>query len=74
MNAIHSALLATVALVRGRLPKDTDRGATAVEYGLMVALIAAVIAGVVLLLGTNLHSKFSTVNQCVQTTADCPTS
>jgi pilus assembly protein Flp/PilA len=72
MNAIHSALLATVALVRGRLPKDTDRGATAVEYGLMVALIAAVIAGIVLTLGGSLHDKFSTVNSCVQTTATCP--
>jgi pilus assembly protein Flp/PilA len=72
MIAIHSVIASVTALVRGRLPKDTDRGATAVEYGLMVALIAAVIAGIVLTLGGSLHDKFSNVNTCVQTTATCP--
>ena len=38
-----------------------DRGATAVEYGLMVALIAIVIIGAVTLLGGNLKSLFNTV-------------
>jgi pilus assembly protein Flp/PilA len=38
-----------------------DRGATAVEYGLMVALIAAVIIGVVTTLGTKLQGLFTTV-------------
>jgi pilus assembly protein Flp/PilA len=38
-----------------------ESGATAVEYGLMVALIAVVIIGVVTTLGTNLQSTFSTV-------------
>ena len=38
-----------------------EEGATAVEYGLMVALIAAVIIGAVTLLGTNLSAKFSDV-------------
>jgi pilus assembly protein Flp/PilA len=38
-----------------------ERGATAVEYGLMVALIAAVIVGVVTTLGGNLSTMFSTV-------------
>jgi pilus assembly protein Flp/PilA len=38
-----------------------DRGATAVEYGLMVALIAAVIIGVVTTLGLNLQALFTTV-------------
>lgn len=35
-----------------------DRGATAVEYGLMVALIAVVIIAVVGLLGGNLKAIF----------------
>lgn len=35
-----------------------DRGATAVEYGLMVALIAAVIAAVVALLGDEVAEIF----------------
>ncbi|MBG0833272.1 Flp family type IVb pilin [Planomonospora sp. ID67723] len=38
-----------------------DRGATAVEYGLMVALIAAVIVGTVILLGQGLDLKFSEI-------------
>ena len=38
-----------------------EEGATAVEYGLMVALIAVVIIGAVTTLGTNLSSKFSSV-------------
>jgi pilus assembly protein Flp/PilA len=36
-----------------------DRGATAVEYGLLVALIAVVIIAAVTLLGGNLSSLFN---------------
>lgn len=36
-----------------------DRGATAVEYGLLVALIAAVIIGVVVIFGTKISDIFS---------------
>lgn len=36
----------------------SERGATAVEYGLMVALIAIVIIVAVALLGTNLSGLF----------------
>jgi pilus assembly protein Flp/PilA len=38
-----------------------EEGATAVEYGLIVALIAVVIIVAVALLGTNLAETFSTV-------------
>jgi Flp pilus assembly pilin Flp len=38
-----------------------DRGTTAVEYSLIAALIAAVIAGVVLLLGQQVASAFSSM-------------
>ena len=38
-----------------------DRGATAVEYGLMVALIAVVIIVAVTALGTNLSTLFQNV-------------
>ena len=48
-----------VAALRG------DRGATAVEYGLMVALIAIVIIGAVTVLGTNLNTVFTTVGTSV---------
>jgi pilus assembly protein Flp/PilA len=43
----------------------SDRGATAVEYGLMVALIAAVIIGTVTLLGDSLEEKFRDVADAV---------
>ena len=39
-----------------------DRGATAVEYGLMVALIAAVIVVIVTTLGTQVSQAFATVS------------
>ena len=42
-----------------------DRGATAVEYGLMVALIAAVIVGVVTALGGNLTTLFTNVSNAL---------
>jgi pilus assembly protein Flp/PilA len=38
-----------------------ESGATAIEYGLIVALIAVVIIGAVTAVGTNLSSKFNTV-------------
>ena len=39
----------------------SEKGATAVEYGLLVALIAVVIITVVTTLGTTLAAKFQTV-------------
>jgi pilus assembly protein Flp/PilA len=47
-------------LVARQLSGD-DRGASAVEYGLLVALIAAVIVTAVTLIGTNLTSVFNKV-------------
>jgi pilus assembly protein Flp/PilA len=41
--------------------QHSERGATAVEYGLMVALIAVVVIVAVTLLGENLSSLFNTV-------------
>jgi pilus assembly protein Flp/PilA len=39
----------------------SEKGATAVEYGLMVALIAVVIIVAVAAIGTNLDTLFNTV-------------
>ena len=39
--------------------KRDERGATAVEYGLMVALIAIVIIGAVTLLGSKISALFN---------------
>jgi len=38
-----------------------EQGATAVEYGMLIALIAAVIIGTVVTLGTTLDTKFNDV-------------
>lgn len=51
--------LMTKAHVRRFLARD--KGATAVEYGLLVALIAAIIVGVVATLGTQIQTAFQTV-------------
>jgi pilus assembly protein Flp/PilA len=40
---------------------ERERGATAVEYGLMVALIAVAIVTAVTLVGTNLTTLFNNV-------------
>lgn len=58
MNDILAAL---VSLQNRFFCQDDERGATAVEYGLLVALIAAVIITVVALLGTNLNVMFNGV-------------
>jgi len=44
---------------------ERDEGASAVEYGLLVALIAAVIVTAVALIGTNLTSVFNKVANAV---------
>jgi pilus assembly protein Flp/PilA len=40
----------------------SDRGATAVEYGLLVALIAAVIIAIVVVVGHQVSNAFQTVS------------
>ena len=50
--------LMTLMFIGDLKAKRDERGATAVEYGLMVALIAAVIVATVGLLGTALDTKF----------------
>jgi pilus assembly protein Flp/PilA len=55
------------------LRKRHDDGASAVEYGLLVALIAVIIAAGVGLLGTALNTRFSDTADCVTTPATaCP--
>ncbi|QXT38172.1 Flp family type IVb pilin [Gymnodinialimonas ceratoperidinii] len=43
-----------------------ESGATAIEYGLFAALIAAVIVGSVATLGTDTNSGFQTVSTAMQ--------
>jgi pilus assembly protein Flp/PilA len=49
----------------GSVVSVKERGATAVEYGIMVALIAAVIIAVVTTLGGNLTALFTTVGSAI---------
>jgi pilus assembly protein Flp/PilA len=48
---------------RSRLAED--RGATAVEYALMIALIAVVIIAAVTLIGNSASTKFSEVGSAI---------
>jgi pilus assembly protein Flp/PilA len=48
-------------LARWSRPSANERGATAVEYGLLVTLIAIFIIGAVTLLGGNLSAFFEGV-------------
>ena len=42
--------------------RKNESGATAVEYGLIIALIAAVSVGTIKTIGTNLNTKFNIIN------------
>ena len=52
-------------ITRIRTALRHDEGASAVEYGLLVAAIAAVIVGVVFLLGGKVSSAFNKTNTCI---------
>jgi pilus assembly protein Flp/PilA len=60
-------LLRLVIAVHLRLtgPSDTERGATATEYALLVGLIAVVIAVAVGFFGTQLSTFFHTIGTTV---------
>ena len=47
------------------LQNRRDKGASAVEYGLLVALIAVVIAATVYALGGALRTRFQNANNCI---------
>jgi pilus assembly protein Flp/PilA len=53
-------MIAFVAGVKDRFA--SEKGATAVEYGLLVALIAAVIVAIVATLGGQINTAFTTIS------------
>ncbi|WP_426996554.1 Flp family type IVb pilin [Pseudarthrobacter sp. N5] len=63
MTSLMISFLALVSGVKDRF--SSEKGATAVEYGLLVALIAAVIVVVVAALGTNINNAFVTINSAM---------
>jgi pilus assembly protein Flp/PilA len=54
-------LLKLVSYIMAVRATREDKGATAVEYGLIVAAIAAVIVALVFTLGTKVQAGFQTV-------------
>ena len=61
-----SSIFFALATLKSRLEEaDKERGATAVEYGLLVALIAAVIVGIVVPLGQDVLTGFTTVTNAL---------
>ena len=60
----YTAILAFVYATQARLENE-EKGATAVEYGLMVGLIAAVIIGTVVILGKQLDGLFTMITNAL---------
>ena len=59
MSGAVAYLYTLFAVVSDRLDSRKDRGATAVEYALLVGLISVVIIAGVTLLGVNLRAMFT---------------
>jgi pilus assembly protein Flp/PilA len=64
MTSLMVSVLAFVSGAQDRIAQrlTSEKGATAVEYGLLVALIAAVIVVVVGLLGGKINDAFVAIN------------
>ena len=58
-------------LVNARLAKMEERGASAVEYGLLVAGIAALVLAAVFLLGDGIKGLFQETCNTISDTATC---
>ncbi len=63
VRGANQALLTKVGL---------ERGASMVEYALLVGLIAIVAIVTVTLLGGSIAGLFNTANNCVNSAANCP--
>jgi pilus assembly protein Flp/PilA len=61
MKMIEKFQMMALMFVGNLKAKRDERGATAVEYGLLVALIAAVIVGVVATLGLQIQAAFQEI-------------
>ncbi|GAA3673115.1 hypothetical protein GCM10023081_09350 [Arthrobacter ginkgonis] len=64
MNTIAAHIMTTIHVLGVKLKRE-EKGATAVEYGIMVALIAVVIITVVGTIGTDLLAKFTQVANAI---------
>ena len=64
MTQLYTTLYTFMAFTSDRLKKDA-KGATAVEYGLLVGLIAVAIIATVGLLGGKLNDLFETIKNAL---------
>jgi pilus assembly protein Flp/PilA len=64
MFKAYATLLSLISFAQDRL-KSEEKGATAVEYGLMVGLIAVVIIGAVVILGGKLNDLFTAIGNAL---------
>ncbi len=60
MLALYATVSTVLHTAKARLVRE-EKGATMVEYGLMVALIAVAVAGAVTLLGTDIKELFGRI-------------
>ncbi|MDV3353932.1 MULTISPECIES: Flp family type IVb pilin [Dietzia] len=65
MNQVYALMATFQAFLDDRFENRKDRGATAVEYGLMVGLIAVAIIAAVILLGDSLTDLFTDVSTTI---------
>ena len=63
---MNNAMLWLAVRLEALRAAEPDRGVTAVEYGLLVSLIAVIIIGAVAALGTNLSAMFTSVGDAVK--------
>ncbi len=69
MINLYASLVSLVSIAQDRVRRE-EKGATAVEYGLMVGLIAVVIIGAVVFLGEELDGLFTEIGTELSTAGD----
>ncbi|MET4621496.1 pilus assembly protein Flp/PilA [Arthrobacter sp. 2762] len=64
MSALMFTITSYIAGVKARLTSE-EKGATMVEYGIMVAFIAVVVMAVVVILGPQIAALFQSVSDAL---------
>jgi pilus assembly protein Flp/PilA len=64
MQKLYATMVSLVAVAQHRVREE--KGATAVEYGLLVGLIAVAIIATVTLLGGQLNTLFTTITNALK--------
>jgi pilus assembly protein Flp/PilA len=64
MNSALVSMVAFIAGVKDRLSRE-EKGATMVEYGIMVAFIAVLVMAAVIILGPKIAGLFTAVSTAI---------